>query len=212
MASAEPWPSWNNVNPDGFYVDMTYLPDGLGYDIYTYQITVTATTWDQFRDFVVYPVGLSGYTPPNTPGTSRSYGYAFDASGEWLLNDAGWYGGTDPKKYNKYLDGGFEVGPGKVPGYDGGALGWWAGPDGGGWQTAAGRTIVFQARLPTVAQQWDLSRFSMHVRPSWDPNNTNWRANGRNPSIPPVPEPGSLALLATGALGLLPLLRRRRTT
>ena len=29
---------------------------------------------------------------------------------------------------------------------------------------------------------------------------------------PPIPEPGTIALLATGGLGLLPLLRRRRTT
>ena len=33
-----------------------------------------------------------------------------------------------------------------------------------------------------------------------------------NGHMVPIPEPGSLALLATGALGLLPLLRRRRTT
>ncbi|MFB3880138.1 MAG: PEP-CTERM sorting domain-containing protein [Armatimonadota bacterium] len=31
-------------------------------------------------------------------------------------------------------------------------------------------------------------------------------------SVPNVPEPGTIALLATGGLGMLPLLRRRRTT
>jgi len=210
-AGADPWPSWNNTNPDGFTVSFAYTPELNGqYDVYTYTVRVRTTAWDQFHDFVVYPVNLNGYQPPETPGTKKSYGQAFDAQGEWLPNDAGWYGGTD---LNRYLDGGFEVGPGKVPGYDGGAFGWWSGPNvGSGWQNAANRTIMFRARLPRVARGWEQKRFSMHVRPSWDLNNTNWRANGSSQIPPPVPEPSGLLLLAIGALGVLPLLRRRRTT
>jgi hypothetical protein len=65
---------------------------------------------------------------------------------------------------------------------------------------------VYLADLPTVLPGWDLLAFAQG-----DPSSIVYVAGPGNVPFSDIPEPGTLALLALGALGLLCRGRRSRS-
>jgi len=225
-AMAEPWEPWRSGSDyDNFQVfvqpPITALPDGSGIWVYTAYVTRPGGYgWNQLGAFIVYPAGMGSFEtyPPTSPNYKWRYGYAYtsDAKDTWLPNDPVWCGGGDP---SVYLDSGFETTSNHddAPTYThAGAFGWRAAPAGGSWFSLPDgrrRTLQFEARLPGDASTWNQTRFGLRVRRDDTGLSSvirGVRIDKRPGDQGVVPEPGTLALLATGAIGVLPLLRRRR--
>jgi hypothetical protein len=82
-ASADPWPSWNAIQPRTDFGVNVSQSGGLTY--HTVTVTPPANGWS-FRAFVPYVGNLDGLADP--PGGS-GYGYGYDG-GNSLANDANW--------------------------------------------------------------------------------------------------------------------------
>jgi hypothetical protein len=232
------WPAYKSAWAKEFtvYVDSKTTTGG---DLdFTFTVYLPTTwepgDWRQFGEFVVYtssmPVGFEtmppmiGTPPKPNPNNHWRYDYARKTNGgAWWENDVGWYGVEAPEDQTAHYDGGFLTYADY--GENSGAFGWMAHSSGssdfggGGWarvpDTAPSNYAVdFRARLPAEAAGWigPNAVFSMSVRTgegaSAYPVQGNRVLSRRDYSR--VPEPGTFALLATGAVGLLPLLRRRR--
>jgi len=225
IAAAEPWPAWDASTLDpAIHVTESY-DQGTGYYKYTVAIDDEVlgrdpvyrpgelNYWHEFRAFVVYPTNIGSYQPP----ADNSF-YAKGPEG-YLDNTPHWTGTNGGFQLKGENADGKEVPAVPEDPSPSACFGWRGGGPNEGWYPIASLdydelnrqyTAEFYANLQGEKPHWEQTHFSLHVRDG----GTWWAANARgNPSShPTVPEPGTFALLATGAVGVLPLLRRRRTT
>ncbi|MFB3880140.1 MAG: PEP-CTERM sorting domain-containing protein [Armatimonadota bacterium] len=214
LATADPWPDWDREEDGGPVLDRQKDTN------YVLPVTVTAaivpgTGWDftltvgecgaySVNQFAVYV--LSG----NPLAYHEPLDDFFDGGNDfhWSQNDGGW-------ELEKLSNDSRSA-----------AFGWIAGGGHDADSIKSGESGTFHAKDLDLAllspdesgdwRYWDLYA-AVHVVDPIDPVNksyyqkVNYATGGKVHPLPPaIPEPTTLALLATGGVGLLPLLRRRR--
>lgn len=185
-ANADPWNNWSVVPTGTFPVTVTALQTSTGWD-FTVKVDPTNTqpTWSIVA-FAVYVGDISG----------RPY-------------DEGWLGYNGAGSYWTDLGYGWEWDK-----YPGGAAFGWKSISGPG-SIPSGHTEVFQAvKLKAGFTGWSLHGAVQVDKgagtPPWQKVTGDGTIGKLGGGGAPIPEPGTLALLATGGIGMLPLLRRRR--
>lgn len=199
VASAEPWPDTTTAIQDNV-VPFTVALSGSGAS-WTYTVTVDQTYADagwRVGGFAVYAGGLAAPLSGNPADktlywNSTNHGWGYD--GGWESPIKSWHHAALPDYSAKIV---WEWGQGNLPWADGKKDHW---------------VPSVECYLKDVdPNAWTKTYYAVHISPP-DGVNTffEWEKD-KSPAPQPVPEPGTLALLATGALGMLPRLRRRRTT